>query len=181
MPNIVNTLALSELSDAFSKAEGLLFFSMSGLTMEENEELRGVIAERGADLRLVRNRLALLALSSSGFEVDRSIFTGNVAVAWGDAEATIGAAKAVEDSPLKKAGKLGVRGGMLEGNLLDASDAAALADVPDRPTLQAQLLGVISGPARGLAMVINGNQSALARVLQARIDAEGGSDSDSEG
>lgn len=181
MPNIVNTLSVAELTDAFSKAEGLLFFSMSGLTMEENEELRGTIAERGADLRMVRNRLALLALNSSGFEVDRETFRGNVAVAWGDAEATIGAAKAVSESPLKKAGKVGVRGGVLEGNVLNAGDAAALADVPDRPTLQAKLLGALTGPARGLVMALNGNQASLARVLQARIDSQGGSEESTEG
>jgi len=181
MPNIVNKLSVNELSSAFSSAEGLLFFSMSGLTMEENEELRGAIANTGAGLRMVRNRLAMLALSSNGYDVDRSTFRGNVAIAWGDAEATIGAARAVVESPLKKAGKVGVRGGMLEGNLLDANDAAALADIPDRLTLQAQLLGAISGPAKGLVMVLNGNQSSLARVLQARIDSQGDSGENAEG
>ncbi|MDF1800849.1 MAG: 50S ribosomal protein L10 [Planctomycetota bacterium] len=173
MPNIVNKLSLTQLTSAWSEAEGLLFFSMAGLTMEENEELRGAIFESGAQVRLVRNRLAVLALASNGHEVDSEIFKGNVAVAWGDAESTIGAAKVVTGSKLKKAGKLDVRGGMLEGNLLGASDAAALSDVPDRPTLQAKLLGCISGPAQGLVRVINGNPSGLARLIQARIDAGG--------
>lgn len=173
MPNIVNKLAYAELTDAFSKAEGMLFFEMSGLTMVENETLRGAIFEQGAELRMVRNRLAVLALSANGFEVGRDTFNGNVAIAWGNAEATIGAAKAVGESKLKKAGKIGVRGGVLEGSVLGAADAAALANVPDRLTLRAMLLGAISAPARGLAMVINGNQSGLARLIQARIDSEG--------
>jgi large subunit ribosomal protein L10 len=173
MPNIVNKLDLQQLTSAWSDAEGLLFFSMSGLTMEENEVLRTALFESGATVRLVRNRLATLALKENGHDVDASIFKGNVAVAWGDAEATIGAAKVVTSSKLKKTGKLGVRGGMLEGNLLGADDAAALSDVPDRPTLQAKLLGCISGPAQGLVGVLNANQASLARVLQARIDAGG--------
>ena len=76
-------------------------------------------------------------------------------------------------SKLAKAGKLNVRGGVLEGNLLNANDAAALANVPDRRTLQAMLLGAISGPARGLVTVLDANQSGLARVLQAHIDQAG--------
>lgn len=176
MPNIVNKLIYSELSEAFSKAEGMVFFTMDGLTMEENEALRGEMATKGAEVRMVRNRVAVKALAANDLTVENDVFKGNVAVAWGNAEAAIGVAKVVSDSPLKKAGKVGVRGGMLEGNVLNAGDAAALADVPDRPTLQAKLLGAISGPARGLAMVINGNQSALARVIQARIDAEGGAE-----
>jgi large subunit ribosomal protein L10 len=101
------------------------------------------------------------------------VFKGNVAVAWGNAEAAIGAAKVVSLSKLAKAGKLNVRGGVLEGNLLNANDAAALANVPDRRTLQAMLLGAISGPARGLVTVLDANQSGLARVLQAHIDQAG--------
>lgn len=174
MPNIVNKLTLKELSTSWKDAEGMLFFSMAGLTMEENEELRGALFESGATVKMVRNRVAMLALAENGFEVDKGTFSGNVAVAWGDAEATIGAAKVVTGSKLKKDGKIGVRGGVLEGNLLGASDAAALSDVPDRPTLQAKLLGCISGPARGLVTVLDANQSSLARVLQARVDEAGG-------
>ena len=171
MPNIVNNLGLAELKSAFGDAEGMLFFSMAGLTMEENEQLRGAMFESGAQVRLVRNRLAKLALADRGIEVDAAIFKGNVAIAWGNAEAAIGAAKVVSDAKgLRKEGKLNVRGGVLEGNLLDANDAAALADVPDRLTLQAMLLGVISGPARSIATVLDANQSSLARVLQARVD-----------
>jgi large subunit ribosomal protein L10 len=171
MPNIVNNLGLAELKSAFGDAEGMLFFSMAGLTMEENEELRGAMFESGAQVRLVRNRLAKLALADRGLEVAADTFKGNVAIAWGNAEAAIGAAKVVSEAKgLRKEGKINVRGGVLEGNLLDASDAAALANVPDRPTLQAMLLGAISGPARSLATVLDANQSSLARVLQARVD-----------
>jgi large subunit ribosomal protein L10 len=171
MPNIVNNLGLAELKSAFGDAEGMLFFSMAGLTMEENEVLRGAMFESGAQVRLVRNRLAKLALADRGIEVAAGTFTGNVAIAWGNAEAAIGAAKIVSESKkLRKAGKLDVRGGVLEGTLLDARDAAALANVPDRLTLQAMLLGTISGPARSLATVLDANQSSLARVLQAHVD-----------
>jgi len=176
MPNIVNTLACNALTESFAKAEGMLFFEMRGLTMVENEALRGEIFAKGAELRMVRNRIAMRALAANGLEVSRDTFQGNVAIAWGNAEAAIGAAKIVGDSKLNKAGKVGVRGGVLEGNVLDATDAAALANVPDRVTLRAMLLGTISAPARGLATVINANQSGLARVLQAHIDSEGGSE-----
>jgi large subunit ribosomal protein L10 len=173
MPNIVNNLGLAELKSAFGKAEGMLFFSMAGLTMEENEAIRGAMFDSGANVRLVRNRLAKLALADQGHDVDAAVFRGNVAIAWGNAEAAIGAAKVVNDSKLRKDGKLGVRGGVLEGNLLGAADAAALADVPDRLTLQAMLLGTISGPARSLAAVLDANQSGLARVLQSHVDQAG--------
>ena len=101
MPNIVNNLGLAELKSAFGEAEGMLFFSMAGLTMEENEVIRDAMFESGAKVRLVRNRLALLALADSGHTVDAAVFRGNVAIAWGNAEAAIGAAKVVNDSKLR--------------------------------------------------------------------------------
>ena len=52
----------------------------------------------------------------------------------------------------------------------------ALADVPDRDTLNAMLLGAISGPARSLASLVAAPGGAMARVLQARVDAGGGAE-----
>ena len=55
---------------------------------------------------------------------------------------------------------------------MGSEGATALADLPDRDTVIAMLLGVISGPARGLASVINAVPSGLARVLQAHVDSQ---------
>ena len=56
----------------------------------------------------------------------------------------------------------------------DADDAAALAKLPSKDQLRAQILGCLSGPARGLVTVLAGPGSGLARVIQARIDEAGG-------
>ena len=61
-----------------------------------------------------------------------------------------------------------IRAGVLDGQLLSDKDAAALANVPDRKTLQAKILGCISGPARGLVATINGLPGGLTRVVNAR-------------
>ena len=65
---------------------------------------------------------------------------GNTAIAYGTTEQAIGAAKVFTDKDVKKAGKVSIKGGLLEGEALDANSAQALADVPDRDTLNAQLL-----------------------------------------
>jgi large subunit ribosomal protein L10 len=98
------------------------------------------------------------------------VLSGNVAMAFGRAEAVLHAAKVITSPEVKKAGKVTARAGVLEGRLLSATDVAALANVPDRATLQAQLLGLMSGPARGLVSVMNGLPGGTARVLQARAD-----------
>jgi large subunit ribosomal protein L10 len=86
----------------------------------------------------------------------------------------ISAAKALASADLKKSGKLPIRAGLLEGGVLSTDDARALASVPDKNTLRASLVGLISAPARGLVTVLAANPAGVARLLQARIDKSGG-------
>jgi len=76
-------------------------------------------------------------------------------------------------SDARKHGKVTLRGGLLEGNLLGETEARALADLPGRDELRAMLLGVISGPARALVGTIAAVPGGLARVIQAHVDASG--------
>lgn len=171
MPNIVTQLVTRELARELDSADGLLFVSFGGLDVQETEALRTQLAERGVRLRMVRNKLAQRVLAEKGIELPEGTLRGNVAVAYGDAEAAIVAAKVFTQPEVKKAGKITVRAGVLEGNVLDAADATQLADVPDRDTLRAKILGCISGPARGIAASIAAVPGGLARVLQAHADA----------
>jgi len=170
MPNLVNRLVAEEYEKTFGQAGGMVIVSMAGLTVKELEALRASLAERGVQLRLVRNKLARRALAGRGLEMGEEVFRGNVAVAFGAGEAAVLAAKVLTAPEIRKAGKLSLRAGVLEGSVLGAADATALADVPDRQTLRAQLLGVLQGPMRALAVSIQALPAGLARVLQARVD-----------
>jgi large subunit ribosomal protein L10 len=173
MPNLINKMIVRELTSAFSDAEGMVIVSLAGLSVEESEGLRDSLAEHGVQLRMVRNRLARIALRESGIEVPDDLLAGNVAVAWGNPEETIHAAKVLHESNARKAGKVAMRGGLLDGEVLGPDGAKALADLPGKDELRAMILGALSGPARGLVGVLAATPSGLARVLQARID-EGG-------
>ena len=123
---------MAELESEFAEADGMVLVSYSGLETEENEELRGKLAEKGVRFRMVRNTLAKRVLAAKGFEFPESeALKGNTGIAYGDAEAAIDAAKIFADKDVKKAGKVAFKGGVLEGNALDANSAKALADLPD--------------------------------------------------
>lgn len=173
MPNLVNRLVVQELTKEFKDAEGLVVVSYGGLNAKDNEALRDKLAEKGAKLTLVRNSLARLVLKERGFEVGNEILLGNTAIAYGKAEAVVHAAKTFTSAEVKKAGKVKIKAGVLEGRLLDAKDAAALADVPDRKTLEGRIVGCLVGPSRGLVGVVNQIPASLVRVLQARADQLG--------
>lgn len=174
MPNLINEMIKRELTDALSDAEGMVIVSLSGLTVAETEGLRVALAEQGVRLRMVRNRLARIVLRERGLEPPADLFVGNVAMAWGSPEETIHAAKVLAKSDARKAGKVAMRGGLLEGNLLDPAQATELADLPGRDELRSMMLGVISGPARKLVGLVNAPGASLARVIQAHVDAQGG-------
>lgn len=178
MPNLVNKMVVAELEEEFKDVDGMVLVSFGGLTVEENENLREKLAEKNVSFRMVRNTLArrVLAERNIVFPEDDAL-KGNTGIAYGDAEAAIDAAKVFSEKDVKKAGKVQFKGGVLDGETLDANSAKALADLPDRDTLHSQLLGVISGPARGLATVINQVPSSIARVIQAHVDDAGEGDS----
>ena len=180
MPNILNQMVVRELTNSFKGSSSMVVLSMSGLTVEENEDLRNALAEGGAMLHMVRNSLARLALKECGVSIPDEVFQGNVAIVVGEPEQAIHAAKVVKKSEVKKAGKVDFRAGLLDGEVLDAATAQRLADMPDRNTLRAMMLGVLSAPARQLVGLINAPQSALVRVIQAHVD-EGGGDASDEG
>lgn len=170
MPNMVNTLVASEYTGQFKEAEALVIFTMAGLTVAENESLRSQMAEGGVQVRMIRNSLAKRVLSECGYEFEDGLFVGNLAVAWGSPEGAIHAAKVASTPEVKKTGKVQLKAGVLEGNVLGPADASALADVPDKDTLRSKIVGCIQGPMRGLAASLAGLPGGLARVLQAHVD-----------
>lgn len=170
MPNLVNQLISKELESELSDADSMLLVSFGGLTVVESEDLRGKLAEQNVRFRMVKNSIARRIFADRGFEFDADTFTGNTGLAYGETESAIHAAKIFTSKEVKKAGKVQVKGGVMEGSLLGPQDAVQLADVPDRDTLRAMLLGVISGPARQLVGTLNALPAGLARVLQARVD-----------
>ena len=170
MPNVINKMVVREMTDALGDAEGMVMVSFSGLTVSETEGLRNDLAGEGVRLLMVRNRLVKLALKERGFEVPDDLFVGNVAMAWGTAEDAIHAARVLYKSDERKAGKVAMRGGLLDGNLLGPQEAAALSDLPTRDELRAKMLGVLSGPARSLVGLLAAPGGSMARVLQARVD-----------
>ena len=63
-----------------------------------------------------------------------------------------------------------MKGGVLDGALLNAAGIQALADLPSRVVLLSQLLGVLQAPASKLVRTLNEPAASLARVLQAKAD-----------
>ena len=112
MPNVITELLVRDLEKNFEESEGAVLVNYAGLTVKEDSEIRDNLAERGVEFRMVRNTLCKRVMTEQGFEIADDLFVGNIAIAWGDAEATIGAAKVFTEKEVKKAGKVTIKAGI---------------------------------------------------------------------
>jgi len=171
MPNLINQIQMKEMTTSFKDADGMVFVSLNGLTVEETEGLRSGLFEQGVELRMVRNRIAMIALKDRGLEVPKDALQGNIGCCVGSTEDAINAAKVLHKSPARKAGKVTLHMGMLEGNMLTGQDAVAMASLPGRDELRSMLLSCLVAPSTNLVGILAAPGASIARVIQAKIDA----------
>ena len=144
-----------------------------GMTVAEISTLRRQLRTLGADYKVFKNTLVLRAITGTSAEALGEFLVGPTAIAFveGDVSAV---ARALRDFA-KATPTLVVKGGVLDGKVLSLKDLAALADLPGRDVLLAQLAGLIASPLRTLAGLLKAVPQNLAYGLSALIDSMGGS------
>jgi large subunit ribosomal protein L10 len=174
MPNLVNEIMLETLKREFRGAGSCLIVSFDKLQPDTDIEIRDALRDAGVRYRVVRNRLALRAFADMGLDMAPA-FQGKCGVAMADREGAIKAARVLREVVKKlKEPPLQVTGGIIEGEAITGPAARTIADMPDRHTVNTQIVTAISGPARAVATVFAAVAAGMARCIQARIDKAGG-------
>lgn len=165
---------VEEVRERFSGATAALLTEYRGLTVSELAQLRRELRKSEAEYKVVKNTLTRLAARDAGLDIPDELLTGPTAVTFcaGDPVAVAKALRAFSrDHPA-----LIVKGGILEGRLLDASETMRLADLESREELLSRLAGmfqtVVAQPAR-LAQASLVKAARLFAALQAKRE-EGG-------
>lgn len=154
---------IAEVQQLLTDTENLFVSDYRGLTVAELAELRGKLRQSGASFKIVKNTLGGIAADKAGREPVKELLSGPTAVTFcGDD--LVGAAKALADFG-KTHPQLAVRGGLLEASLIDAEGVKALASLPPRDTLIAQVVGTMAAPMTGLVTVLQGTVSGFVRAL----------------
>ena len=143
-----------------------------GLTVAEISTLRKQLRTLGADYKVFKNTLVLRAITGTTFEPIGQFLQGPTAIAFveGDVSAV---AKALRDFA-KESPKLVVKGGVVDGKVLSFKELTALADLPSRDVLLAQLAGLLASPLRTMAGLLKAVPQNFAYGLSALIDSKGG-------
>lgn len=165
----IKKVIIEDLVQRINESPFLLIADYGGMTVPQFETLRTRLKAQGARFQVAKNTLVRQAAISADYpEGFAELLSGQTAFVTGDSD-VCAAAKELKTFQ-KETGKPALRGGVLDGALLDEASVKALADLPPMEILQAQLLGVLNEPARQLATVLNEPGSSLARVLQAKAD-----------
>lgn len=165
---------VSEVSELLSGSKMTVFAKYSGTTVKSMQQLRAQAKPDGTVVKVVKNRLFRQALKDSGkFEsVELSTFSGQLIYAFNAddevAPAQNLAAFAKQEPQIEFVGGLNA-----DGQLLSADDIKALASLPSKDQLRAQLVGTIGAPISGFVNVLAGNVRGVLNVLNARADQLG--------
>jgi large subunit ribosomal protein L10 len=157
--------AVAEIADQIKESQAVFAVDYRGITVAQVAELRGKLRDSDATFRVVKNTLTERAADAADAEALKSILEGPTALTFvrGDAAA---AAKVIADFQKATGGELlPFKGGLLDGDALDAAQITAISKLPTRQVLYGQLVGIVASPITGLARSLNGLVSGLAIAL----------------
>lgn len=176
MPNIVNKSITREYEHRLGSDVDVLLVQPIGLSVEEVNVFRGMLDEAQLSLRVVKGSLVRRVLESQGLTGVEPLFEGPSALIIGqddvDVEgAAIAAARVVEAWHKQSGSELPeVKGGIMEGEVLDANQATALAKLPTKAELQSKLLGQILSPGTNLSGQFIAGGSRIAGAIKSHIE-----------
>jgi len=166
------TLVVDEVRTRLDASAATLVTEYRGLTVAEMAALRRSIRAVGGDYKVFKNTLVRRAIEGSDHAQLVGLLEGPTAIAFvqGDVSAV---AKALRDFA-RGAPALVIRGGVLDGMLLDAKALGALAELPSREVLLSMFAGALAAPMRTMAGLLKALPQNLAYGLAALVESKGG-------
>lgn len=173
MPASIKYQLVSELKNRLEGAEAVFICEYRGLTVAQVTEIRRLVRQAGGEIKVAKNTLVRIALGEVGMASPEDLTAGPNAyvIARNDSPAV---AKALKDFADKKENKaLVIKGGVMGSQILSLDQVMALADLPSRDQLIAQVVGTIAGPVRGLVTVLSGVPRGLVTCLSQLAEKRG--------
>ena len=157
-------VALEAYKQVFADAGVIVVTQYSGLTVRELTDLRSKLKSEGANLKVIKNRLAKIALEGKGGDEAGAMFVGPVAIAF--SPDPVAASKVVADFA-KGNEKLVLVGALMGDQVLDQAAVKQLAALPSLDQLRGKIIGLIQAPATKIAGIVAAPAGQLARVIGA--------------
>ena len=143
---------VAEISDLLKDAKAVVLADYRGLTVEQDTQLRKTMREAGVVYKVYKNTMVKRAIAGTQFEELAKDLEGPTAVAISSGDAAAPAKNLYEFA--KKADKLELKSGVVEGTYYDSNTIKVIATIPSREELLGKLLGSIQSPIANFARVI---------------------------
>ena len=166
MPTQDKVETIEDLKSRLDGVKTVLLAEYRGLTVSQLSDLRKQLKAVSAEYKIVKNRLARLAIASSGLAGLGPALTGptGLVLAKGD---PVSVAKTLQTFARTNQA-LVLKIGVVEGQMLEPAGLKALADLPSRDALRAALVGAVQGPLTQLVGLLQAPQRELVYVLEQR-------------
>ena len=144
---------VAQLTEKVQKAAAGVIVDYKGITVEEDTALRKACRENEIDYAVVKNTLLRFAFNNCGLSDLDGVLNGTTSMALCDSD-VIAPARVMSEYAKKLNGKFEIKGGFMEGKVIDLATIESLASIPALPVLQAQVLGTMLAPISALACVL---------------------------
>jgi large subunit ribosomal protein L10 len=168
MPNPTKFEAVAEIKAHFDSASTTLLVDYRGLSVKEMQALRVKLREAGVDLKIYKNSLTEIALRELEMPDLGTMLEGPTAFAFSQGDPVTNA-KALSTFA-KEHTALELKGGLVDGAIVDAAQVTMLATLPSREELVAKLMGMLTSPVRGFMGMANAPAGAFVRTMKAVAD-----------
>jgi large subunit ribosomal protein L10 len=167
MPKQIKVDTVNYVKEKLSRSKSIVITDYRGLTVAEMTDLRARLRNEGVEYKIVKNRLAKIALRDSGLNTMDEYLKGTTAIAFGVND-PVSPAK-VLSAYAKDNDKLKLVAGLMDDRVLDLKSLQELATLPSREVLLSRMLGSLTSPIQKVAYGLN---QTVARVAYA-FDAVG--------
>ena len=162
------TAVVDELATELKDATAIFAVDYRGISVPQAAELRAGLRDADTRFRIVKNRLTLRAADEAGTDGLKDFLSGPTALALVKGDAALAA------KTINRLGSewelLEYKGGMMDGEAIDGDSFVAIARLPGRDALNAQLAGIVASPltglVRGLGSMIQGLALQLGQIAE---------------
>jgi len=166
--------AVAEIADAIRESEAVYAVDFRGISVPQAAGLRTELREADATFRVVKNSLTERAADEADAAVLKPLLEGPTALTFVRGDAAV-AAKALATFG-RQTDLLAFKGGMLNGDALDADQIRSISQLPARDVLYGQLVGMVASPitgvVRGLNALIQGIALQLGQIAEKKASGE---------
>ena len=158
--------AVAEIADKFRNSSATVLTEYRGLSVQQLSDLRKQLKGAAAEYKVVKNRLARIAVKGSALDALGAHLKGPTGLAYSKQD-PVAVAKVLH-AFAKANPQLQIKLGLVEGTVLQPAELKALADLPSREQIRSQIVGAVQGPMAQLVSLLQAPLREIVHVLEAR-------------